>query len=87
MWRWAKTCSPPECESASGEEWLYIRRQAFGNASPHFNKFEISEFTLCTAPKALPQLEVANLGPVRGSKRADTGRAGLKIQASGPLRA
>ena len=35
------------------------------------------------------ELEMVNLGPARGPKRAGTGRAGpgLKIQASGPLRA
>ena len=35
------------------------------------------------------ELEMVNLGPARGPKRAGTGLAGpgLKIQARGPLRA
>ena len=35
-----------------GAALLYIRRQAFGIATPYLHKFGISEFTLCTAPKA-----------------------------------
>ena len=50
---WLRPC--PHLPCPSGDEWLYIRRQAYGIChSRDLHKFGIFEFTLCTAPKALP---------------------------------
>ena len=49
--RWVKYCAL-HWLCASGEEWLYIRRQeCLEIATPLMHRFEISEFTLCIAPR------------------------------------